>query len=180
MGDMSDLEVQKRLWGRDGHGIPGANPHFAGRAGIIGSVVVTVVLFVGFVTLTDHTPKVPGWRDYDQFSNDVAKGDLLQTQLPQSLQNSPAASSTIVLDLVRTLHSEDRRLLTKHWPIRVERDMERFVTLNEQQIAVLNMYSSASASERNSFLTKQVTVAGRALSYDAAIHDSLDPRPGRE
>jgi len=170
---MSDLEVQKRLWGRDGHGIPGANPNYAGRVGI-GAVVIAIIISVGFVTVTDHTPKLPDTRYVNQYNNDVAEGDLLQTRLPLSLQNHPASSTTIVHTLVRTLLTEDRSLMTGHWPIDVQRDIAKFVTINKQEISVLNNYPSASASERTNLLWKQISVAGHALTFDTAIHISLN------
>jgi hypothetical protein len=173
MGDMSDLEVQKRLWGRDGHGIPGANPNYAGRVGIL-AVVVVVILSVTFVILSDHSPEMPNMRYFNQYVSDVAPGDVQQTQFPQALVNSPAAASTIVHDLVRTLRSEDRSLVAGQWPVGVRRDIKRFVAINQQQISVLNMYPSASKSERSSLITKQVDDAIHALKYDVAIHESLN------
>jgi len=173
MGDMSDLEVQKRLWGRDGHGIPGANPNYAGRVGIL-AVVIVVILSVVFVILSDHSPEEPNMRYFNQYVSDVAPGDIQQTQFPQALVNSPAASSTIAHDLVRTLRGEDRSLLSGHWPLGVRRDIKRFVSINQQQISVLNKYPSASTAERTNLLTEQIADVIHALTYDVAIHETLN------
>jgi hypothetical protein len=170
---MSDLEVQKRLWGRKGHGIPGANPNYAGRVGILG-VVVVVILSVAFVILSDHSPEMPNARYFNQYVSDVAQGDAQQTQLPQALVNSPAATSTIVHDLVRTLRTEDRNILTGQWPVGVRRDLKRFVAINQQQISVLKKYPSASTSERSNLLSKQIDDVIHALTYDVAIHETLN------
>ena len=173
MGDMSDLEVQKRLWGRDGHGIPGANPNYAGRAGI-GALIIAIILSVAFVTVTDHTPLIPDMY-FDTYNAYVVNGNGLQSGLRQVFHNSPGGGlSTVEHELAGALLIEDRNLLSQQWPVGVERDVERFVTINQQEISVLNMYPSASASERNSLLAVQVAEVSLADFYNAAIQIKLD------
>lgn len=173
IGGMSDLEVQKRLWGRDGHGIPGANPHYAGRAGI--AVLVLALLFaVAFVTLTDHSAKVPDGSYYDGYVSVVVNGDVLQTGLAHELQASTKKqSSSVVGQLVVTLLGEDRLLLSEQWPLRVQGDIARFVRINRQQISVLQEYLSSSSSQRSTLLRKQGALARHALAYDAKIKLAL-------
>lgn len=174
MGNMSDLEVQKRLWGRDGHGIPGANPNYAGRAGI-GALVIVIILIVAFVSVTDHTPKMPDPVYFDQYNSDVVNGNALQSGFRQVVQSGPAASSTpFVHELAGALVIEDQSLLAQQWPTGVQRDVLRLVTTNQHQISVLNAYPTASASERTSLLTKQITDMSRADSYNAAIRVALN------
>src|SRR5664280_1119683 len=169
---MSDLEEQKRMWGRDGHGIPGANPNFAGRMGIIGAAVVLIALITSFVFLTGgNTPT----KVATQYLADTAKDDSLQLQLDQSLYISPASSSTIVHKLVRTLRTEDRRLSSEHWPKSVEGNVKTLVTINQQQISDLNKYVSASKSERVILLTQQNNDASNAADCGSLIRVTLGP-----
>jgi len=170
---MSDLEVQKRLWGRDGHGIPGANPNYAGRAGI-GALIIAIILSVAFVTVTDHTPKIPDMY-FDTYNAYVVNGNALQSGLRQVFHNRPGGGlSTVEHELAGALLIEDRNLLSQQWPIGVERDVERFVTINQQEISVLNMYPSASASERKSLLAVQIAEVSLEDSYNATIRIKLD------
>ena len=169
---MSDLEAQKRLWGRDGLGIAGANPNYAARVGI-SAVVVLIVLGGAFVLLTGtHTPT----KAATQYVTDVANGDALQLQLDQAHSTSSARSSIIVHSLVQTLLKEDRRLSIEHWPARVEGDVETLVTIN-QQISVLNKYAPASSSARSALLKQQTNDAYQADFYDTQIRALLDANP---
>jgi hypothetical protein len=170
---VSDLEVQRRLWGRNGHGIPGANPHYAGRAGIA-AAIIAIIFVVAFVTLTSHSPKLSDMRSYDQFASDVASGNTLQTQLPQALKDHPKESSSIVHRLAGTLIEEDTLLEAGPWPLRVQGDIANFVRLNRQQISDLRLYLTSPASKRHSLLATQVSVAGHAVTFDAIIKDALD------
>jgi hypothetical protein len=170
---MSDLEVQKRLWGRSGHGIPGANPNYAGRAGI-GALVIAIILSVAFVTVTDHTPKMPATQYYEAYNAYVVNGNALQSGLRQVFHNSPGAGlASFEHELAGALLIEDRNLLSQQWPTGVERDVERFVAINQEQISVLNRYPSASASKRLSLLAKQIADVSRADSYNATIRIEL-------
>jgi hypothetical protein len=169
---LSDLEAQKRLWGRDGLGIAGANPNYAARVGI-SAVVVLIVLGGAFVLLTGtHTPT----KAATQYVTDVANGDALQLQLDQAHSTSSARSSIIVHSLVQTLLKEDRRLSIEHWPARVEGDVETLVTIN-QQISVLNKNTLASSPERAILLTPQNNDASRAADCDSLIRVTLGLRP---
>jgi hypothetical protein len=171
---VSDLEVQKKLWGRDGHGIPGVNPNYAGHVGMIAAAGVLIVVGGAFVFLAGgHTQSKTATR----YITDVAKDDSMQPQLDQSLYTSSAKSSTIVHDLVQTLLKEDRRLSTQHWPIRVKVDIETLVGINQEQIAVLNKYASASSSERAVLLNQLYNDAHVAAFYDSQIRALLDANP---
>jgi hypothetical protein len=174
MLDVDDLEAQKKLWGRDGHGIPGANPNYAGRVGIVAAAGVLIVGAGAFALLTGgHTQTKTATR----YIADVAKDELMQSRLEVSLHERPAKSVTIVHELVQTLLKEDRRLSTQKWPIRVEFDVQSLVTYNQQQISVLNKYAPASSSARSALLKQQTNDAYQADFYDTQIRALLDANP---
>jgi hypothetical protein len=171
---VSDLEEQKRNWGREGHGIPGANPNYAGRVRIL---AVAGVLILGggvFVFLTGgHTQTKTAAR----YIADVKKDDSVQPQLDVSLHHHPAKSEAIVHDLIETLQREDRRLSSQHWPTHLEGDIQALVSYNQQQVAVLEKYASASPSERPALLKQQNNDAYQSEFYDSQIRSAIDANP---
>jgi hypothetical protein len=168
---VDDLAVQKRLWGHDGHGLPGANPNYAGRIGMLAAAVVLLIAGGAFVLLTNgHTQN----KTATQYMTDVATDESMQSQLNQSLLANPAKSATIVHDLVQTLLKEDQRLTTQHWPQRVEIDIKTLVASNRQQISVLNEYTSASSLERTVLLKQQNNDAYSASFDNFEIRGALD------
>ena len=153
---------------------PGHNPNYAARVRLIGAAVALIVLSGAFVLLTGaHTPD----KIATQYNIDVAKDDSLQPQLDQALHTSPAESSTIVHYLVQTLLKEDRRLSAGHWPTHVAFAIETLVTINQQQISVLNKYAAASLSERAILLQQQSNDALSAAYYDSQIRVMLGASP---
>jgi hypothetical protein len=174
MRDMDSLEAQKRLWGHDGHGIPGANPNYASRVRILAAAGVLIVVAGAFAFLAGgHTLSKTAAR----YIADVKKGDTMQSQFEQSLHNSPAKSLTIVHDLAQTLRNEDRRLLAQHWPGEVKYSMELLVSSNQDQISDLNKYALASPARRIQLLNQQSEDANQATYADSTIRSELDANP---
>ena len=168
---MGGLEVQKKHWGREGHGIPGANPNYAGRISMLVAAGVLIVAGGAFVLFArgDAPDKTA-----TQYIADVSKYDSMQPQLDQALRTSPAKSPTIVHDLVRTLLKEDQRLSSQHWPARLKGDIGTLVTLNQKQISVMNKYLSASSSERAVLLKRENSDAYFAAGDGSQIRAALD------
>jgi hypothetical protein len=170
MWDVDDLRVQKRLWGRDGHGVPGANPNYAGRVGLIAAAVVLVLAGGAFALLTGGPAHS---KTATRYITDVAKDVSIQPELDSSLHDRPAESLTIVHNLVQTLLTEDRRLSTQHWPTFVNSQIRSLVAANQQQITILNKYAAASSSERVVLLKRQNNNAYTAQYWDARIRTAL-------
>jgi hypothetical protein len=171
---VSDLEDQKKNWGREGHGIPGANPNYAGRVRILAAAGVLILIGGTFVFLTGgHTQTKTATR----YLADVAKGDAEQPQLDSSLHGRPTASRTIVHQLVQALRQEDRRLSSQHWPLRVDGDIQSLVTYNERQISMLDKYVAAPPGERAILLKQENNNAYQSEFYDEQIRAALDANP---
>jgi hypothetical protein len=174
MGHVDDLQVQKRLWGRDGHGIPGANPNYSGRVRVLAAAGVLILAGGAFALITSgHSQSHTATR----YVADVARGDSLESKIDQSLRESPAQSGTIVHDLIRTLRVEDQRLSTQHWPDNIEYNVEVLIHDNQQQISVLNKYSSASSSQRVALLRRAYEDAYNSEYLDTQIRGALDATP---
>ena len=174
MRKMDDLDAQKTLWGRDGHGVAGANPNYAGRVRVLAAAGVLILAGGAFALITGgHTQSPTATR----YISDVAKGDSLETKIDQSIRNRPANSLTIVHDLIQTLRVEDQRLSTQHWPGDIESNVEFLVHDNQQQISDLNKYSSASPSERVLLLKRQYHDAYSSEYMDAQIRGALNATP---
>jgi hypothetical protein len=171
---MGDLAAQKKLWGHDGRGIVGATSNYASRVGIIVAAGILIVVSGAFALLTGDNSQSTAAT---QYITDVTKDELMQSQLDLSLRDRPAASLTIVDELVHTLQKEDRRLLTQHWPTRVRTDIDALVTANQHQISVLNKYGPASLSQRTILLTQENNDAYNADFYDTQIRAALDAHP---
>ena len=171
---MDDLTAQKELWGRDGHGIPGANPNYANRVRMLGAAGLLIVIAGTFVFLAGgHTLSKTAGR----YIADVSKGDTMQSQLEQSLHDSPAKSLNIVHNLAHALAQEDKRLLSQHWPGEVKYSMELLVSSNQDQISALNKYASASPTQRVQLLNQQSEDANQATYADSTIRSELDANP---
>jgi hypothetical protein len=167
---VDDLQAQKKFWGRDGRGIAGANPNYAGRAGLIAAAGILILAGGAFALITGgHTQSKTATR----YVTDVAKDDSIQSQLDQSLHASPAKSLTIVHDLVQTLLKEDQRLSTQHWPASVRIEIESVVSANQRQVSVLKKYAVASPSERTVLLNQQSDDVNTAEYWDARIRTAL-------
>jgi len=174
MRDVADLEVQKKTWGRDGHGIAGANPNYAGRAGLIVAAVVLILAGGAFALITGGHPQS---SIATRYVADVTKGDSQQSQLDQSLHNSPAKSLTIVHDFVQTLRKEDHRLSTQHWPANITSNLEFLIKDNQQEISDLKNYASASPSERVALVNREYEDAHLSEYMDSQIRYQLDASP---
>jgi hypothetical protein len=171
MRDVDNIEVQKKRWGRDGHGIPGVIPNYAGRARVLGAAGVLILAGGAFALVTGgHTESATAAR----YVADVARGDSMQSQFDQSIHNSPARSLTIVHDLVQTLRKEDQRLSTQHWPGNIRLNMEFFIHENKQDISDLKNYASASSSKRVVLLNREYEDAHQSEYMDSVIRDQLD------
>jgi hypothetical protein len=174
MGEVDDLQVQKKLWGRDGHGIAGANPNYAGRVRVLAAAGVVILAGGAFALITGgHTQSQTAAR----YVADVARGDSLESKIDQSLRDSPAKSLSIVHGLVQTLRVEDQRLSTQHWPADIKFNIGFLIHDNQQQISVLNKYASASSSERVALLRQQYVDASSSEYLDAQIRGALDATP---
>lgn len=92
---MSDLEAQKRLWGRDGHGIPGANPNYAVRVGVIGAAVVLIVLIGAFVVLTG-APTPNNQRQLEVAACKLISAPPSQSPNPSSFEAISVPNSTLL------------------------------------------------------------------------------------
>lgn len=171
---MENLTAQKRLWGRDGHGIPGANPNYANRVRVLGAAGLLIVGAGAFVFLAGgHTLSKTATR----YIADVTKGDTLQSHFKQSLHDSPTNSVVIVHTLVQALRKEDRQLLAQHWPGEVKYSMAFLVSSNQDQISVLEKYSSASPAKRIILLNQQSEDANHSAYADSNIRAELDANP---
>jgi hypothetical protein len=174
MSDVDNLEAQKRLWGRDGHGVAGANPNYAGRVRVLAAAGVLILAGGAFALITgDHAQS----KTATQYVADVAKGDSLESKIDQSIRDSPAKSLTIVHDLIQTLRVEDRRLATQHWPGDIKFNLRILIHDNQQQISDLNKYPTASLSERVVLLKRQYEDAYSSEYMDAQIRGALDATP---
>jgi hypothetical protein len=171
---VSDFKGQKLSWGRDAHGIPGANPNYSGRVGMIAAAVILIVGIGTFVLLTRGP--APN-KAAAQYTADTANDDSMQPQLDQALHVSPATSSTTVHDFVHALVKEDRLLSTQVWPIRAKEDIGKLVTTNQQLISVLNKYPSASSSERVILLKRESNDASSGAYYGRQIRFALGAGP---
>jgi hypothetical protein len=168
---VDDLQAQKEAWGRDGHGIPGANPNYASRVRILAAAGVLILAGGAFALLTSgHSQSATATR----YLADVSKGDSMQSQFDQSLRDSPGTSLTIVHDFVQTLQKEDQRLSTQHWPGDLKLNFEFLIHDNQQQIAELKRYPSASSPARAVILKRQFEDAYRSQYMDSQIRHALD------
>jgi hypothetical protein len=174
MRSVDNLDAQKKHWGRDGHGIAGANPNYAGRVQILAAAGVLIIAGGAFALVTGSNTQS---KTAARYVADVAKGDSQQSQLAQSLHNSPTKSLTIVSDFVRTLRKEDQRLSTQHWPGDITFNMEFLIRDNQQEISDLKNYSSASPSERVVLLNREYSAAHQSEYVDSQIRYALDATP---
>jgi hypothetical protein len=174
MRKMGDLEVQKKVWGRDGHGIAGANPNYSGRVRVLAAAGVLILAGGAFALITGgHSQSQTATR----YVTDVAKGDSLQSNIDQSLRDSPAKSLAIVHDLIQALRVEDQRLSTQHWPGDIKTNLEFLIHDNQPQISDLKKYASASSSKRIVLLKQQYEDAYQSEYVDAQIRGALDATP---
>jgi hypothetical protein len=171
---MDDLDAQKKVWGRGGHGIAGANPNYAGRVRLLAAAGIVILAGGAFALISGgHTQSETATR----YVADVAKADSLQSRLDQSLRDRPAMSVTIVHDLIQSLRVEDQRLSTQHWPGDITFNVAILIRDNQQQILDLSKYSSSSSSERVDVLKNQYQDAYRAQYLDAQIRGALNATP---
>jgi hypothetical protein len=172
--DVDDLEEQKTSWGREGRGIPGVNPSYAGRVRVLAAAGVLILAGGAFALVTGgHTQSKTAAR----YVADVAQGDAQQAQLASLLHNSPSKSVTIVSHFVQTLRKEDQRLSTQRWPADLADNMEFLIRDNQQEVSDLKNYSSASPSERVVLLSREYDDAHQSQYLDSQIRTALDATP---
>jgi hypothetical protein len=167
---VSNLDAQTKFWGRDGHGIPGVNPNYAGRVGLIAAAAVFVLAGGAFAILSGGPARS---KAATRYTADVAKDISIQPQFDQSLHTSATTSSHLVHELIDTLVIEDRRLSTQHWPVSVAIEIKSVVSANQRQISVLQKYEPSSPSERATLLKQQNDAAYTAEFWDARIRTAL-------
>jgi hypothetical protein len=167
-----------------GQGIPGANPHFAGRMKFGTAVVALVVSAVALVLLTlGPTPLTKTANRYLKIADrsystssyllGVVSGPANPTQLRTAIENYPSKSTIVVATWVLTLTREDESFLLKSWPRDVVANVNGLVASNQAQIGALADFGTDTSAQRRAVLAKQQTFADTSAHFTNRIRSTL-------